>query len=94
MFHVRRDLKFASLDRRVDCVPEQHPALFQHHLILETDQIPGTKQVTVGGDKAYDMADFVADCRNLKVTPHVARNLGRPGGNANADGKGRRKCSP
>jgi hypothetical protein len=25
-------------------------------------QIPGTRQVTVGGDKAYDTADFVAEC--------------------------------
>jgi IS5 family transposase len=38
--------------------------------------------VTVGGDKAYDTADFVAECRNLKVTPHVAQNLGRLGGSA------------
>src|SRR5438876_1094173 len=37
---------------------------------------------TVGGDKAYDTADFVAECRNLKVTPHVAQNLERPGGSA------------
>ena len=29
----------------------------------------------MGGDKAYDMADFVAECRNLKVTPPVAQNL-------------------
>jgi hypothetical protein len=43
------------------------------------EQIPGTKQVTVGGEKAYDTADF-AECRNLKVTPHVAQNLERPGG--------------
>jgi hypothetical protein len=33
------------------------------------EQIPGTKQVTVGGEKAFDTADFVAECRNLKVTP-------------------------
>ena len=46
------------------------------------EQIPGTKQVTVGGDKAYDTADFVAERRNLKVTPHVAQNLERPGGSA------------
>ena len=44
--------------------------------------VAGTKQVTVGGDKAYDTADFVAECRNLKVTPHVAQNLERPGGSA------------
>jgi hypothetical protein len=46
------------------------------------EQITGTKQGTVGGDKAYDTADFVAECRNLKVTPHVAQNLERPGGSA------------
>jgi hypothetical protein len=46
------------------------------------EQIPGTRQVTVGGDKTYDTADFVAECRNLKVTPHVAQNLERPGGSA------------
>ena len=50
--------------------------------LVMLEQIPGTKQVTAGGDKAYDTADFVAECRNLKVTPHVAQNLGRPGGSA------------
>jgi IS5 family transposase len=50
--------------------------------LVMLEQIPGTKQVTVGGDKAYDTADFVAECRNLKVTPHVAQNLDRPGGSA------------
>jgi transposase len=50
--------------------------------LVMLEQISGTKQVTVGGDKAYDTADFVAECRNLKVTPHVAQNLERPGGSA------------
>src|SRR5216684_7376530 len=48
--------------------------------LVMLEQIPGTKQVTMGGDKGYDTADFVAECRNLKVTPHVAQNLERPGG--------------
>ncbi len=48
--------------------------------LMMLEQIPGTKQVTVGGDKAYDTADFVAECRNLKVTPHVTQNLERLGG--------------
>jgi len=39
-------------------------------------QIPGTRQVTGRGDKAYDTADFVAECRNLKVPPHVAKISG------------------
>ena len=46
--------------------------------LVMLEQIPGTQPVTVGGDKAYDTADFVAECRNLKVTPHVAQNLERP----------------
>lgn len=50
--------------------------------LVMLEQIPGMKQVTVGGDKAYDTADFVAECRHLKVTPHVAQNLERPGGSA------------
>ncbi len=29
---------------------------------------------TVAADKAYDTRDFVATCRELKITPHVAQN--------------------
>ena len=29
---------------------------------------------TVGGDKGYDTRDFVAGCREIGVTPHVAQN--------------------
>jgi hypothetical protein len=50
--------------------------------LMMPGKTPGTKQVTVAGDKAYDTADFVAECRNLKVTPHVAQNRKRPGGSA------------
>ena len=39
------------------------------------EQVPGTGRVTVGGDKGFDTAEFVRECRNLRVTPHVARNL-------------------
>jgi transposase len=34
----------------------------------------GRHRVTLGADKAYDVAAFVADLRGLNVTPHVARN--------------------
>jgi Transposase DDE domain len=46
------------------------------------EQIAGIGQVTVGGDKNYDTRDFVAECRNLQVTPHVAQNDQRKGGSA------------
>ena len=44
--------------------------------------LPGDKRVTVGADKAYDTKDFVAECRNMAVTPHVAQNVKRSGGSA------------
>jgi len=44
--------------------------------------IPGDQRVTVGGDKGFDTAEFVRECRHLQVTPHVARNEARPGGSA------------
>jgi transposase len=50
--------------------------------LVMLEQLPGTNPVTVGADKAYDTRDFVAECRNLKVTPHVAQNLKRSGGSA------------
>jgi len=37
-------------------------------------QRPPKKRVTLGGDKAYDTKDFVADLRACRVTPHVAQN--------------------
>jgi len=50
--------------------------------LVMLEQIPGGKQVTVGGDKGFDTRDFVAECRHLGVTPHVSQNLGRRGGSA------------
>ena len=44
--------------------------------------VPGRKRVTVGGDKGFDTAEFVRECRNMQVTPHVAQNLARRGGSA------------
>src|ERR1039458_9487967 len=34
----------------------------------------GGRRVTMGGDKGYDVQEFVADVRDLGVTPHVAQN--------------------
>ena len=38
--------------------------------------------VTVSGDEGYDTADFVAEGRNLRVTPHLAQNYRQRGGSA------------
>ncbi len=37
------------------------------------ENIPGTKKVTLAGDKGYDVKAFVQDLRKLKVTAHVAQ---------------------
>jgi len=38
------------------------------------DQLEADGRKTLGADKAYDTADFVAGCRRRSVTPHVAQN--------------------
>ena len=40
-------------------------------------ELPGRHRITVGADKGYDTAGFVASCRELGVTPHVAQNTTR-----------------
>ena len=44
--------------------------------------LPGSRQKTVAADKGYDTSDFVASCRGMNITPHVARNDKRKGGSA------------
>jgi hypothetical protein len=39
--------------------------------MIEDNAKPGS---TVGGDKNYDTADFVAGCRKRGCTPHVSQN--------------------
>jgi transposase len=50
--------------------------------LLMLEQIPGTDRATVGADKGYDTKDFIAECRHMNVTPHVAQNVNRNGGSA------------
>jgi transposase len=50
--------------------------------LLMVEQIPGTQPVTVAGDKGFDTAEFVAECRHMHATPHVAQNTRRRGGSA------------
>lgn len=50
--------------------------------LVMLEQIAGVQRVTVGADKGYDTRDFVAECRNLNVTPQVAQNSTRSGGSA------------
>jgi IS5 family transposase len=50
--------------------------------LLMIEQIPTEQRITVAADKGYDTKEFVAECRQMKVTPHVAQNTNRPGGSA------------
>lgn len=38
------------------------------------EAVPRAARATLGADKAYDTADFVADLRETGVTPHVSQN--------------------
>ena len=59
--------------------------------LVMLEKLPGNQTVTVGGDKGFDTQGFVADCRQIWVTPHVAQNHNRPGGSA-IDGRTTRHC--
>jgi|SRR5215469_10425284 transposase len=50
--------------------------------LLMLEQLPGDRRITVGGDKGFDTQDFVAECRHMNITPHVAQNESRRGGSA------------
>lgn len=54
---------------RADVHAERRAALAMIHR-----HAPGsTRRLTLGADKGYDCADFIADLRQACVTPHVAR---------------------
>jgi len=36
--------------------------------------VPGRHRITVAADKAYDTVDFVAELRQMDVTPHIAQH--------------------
>jgi hypothetical protein len=47
--------------------------------------LPGAHRVTVGADKAYDTAAFVAGAREITTTPHVTQDVtGHRGSNLDA----------
>jgi transposase len=66
------DLRVGPATGRAEC--EQGLELLQG--------VGGVHRITVAADKGYDRAEFVAGCRALNVTPHVAQNERRPGGSA------------
>lgn len=65
----------------VDCIVTPATGTAEREAALKMlAEAPQAK--TVGGDKGYDVADFVAACREQGVTPHVAQNLKHSGGSA------------
>ena len=49
-------------------------------IAMADERLPGSWRIALDADKGYDTRDFVASCRALKITPHVAQNRARPGG--------------
>jgi transposase len=46
----------------------------RHAALLMAEGLPGTHRVTLGGDKGYDVQDFISELRRMAITPHVAQN--------------------
>jgi Transposase DDE domain len=51
-------------------------------IAMADERLAGQRRITLGGDKGYDTRDFVASCRALRITPHIAQKHARPGGSA------------
>lgn len=65
----RHGLVVGSLVTRATGTAEREAAL----ALLDRHRQPG-RRVTVGADKAYDVAAFVRDLRDRRITPHIAVN--------------------
>jgi hypothetical protein len=42
--------------------------------VAMVEELADGRRITLGGDKAYDTADFITEMRRLGVTPHVSQN--------------------
>ena len=65
----RHGLVVGSLVTRATGTAEREAAL----ALVDRHHVPG-RRITLGADKAYDVAAFVEELRGRKVTPHVAVN--------------------
>jgi transposase len=71
----------ALMENRSGLIVETETTLADGHaerraaLAMINRRCPGEKRITLGADKGYDTADFVADLRAINVTPHVAAKL-------------------
>ena len=52
----------------------------RHAALAMLGDLPEGPRITLGADRGYDTKDFVADCRALEVTPHVAQHTSRSSG--------------
>jgi transposase len=71
----------ALMENRSGLIVETETTLADGHaerraaLAMIDRRCPGEKRITLGADKGYDTADFVAGLRAINVTPHVAAKL-------------------
>jgi len=49
---------------------------------LVDERLPGSRRITLAGDRGYDTHAFIASCGALTVIPHVAQNQARPSDSA------------
>ena len=60
------DLRVAAATGRAEC---------ETALAMLDDTKEHAGHITVGADKGYDTAEFVAECRAIDVVPHVAQSI-------------------
>jgi len=76
----RNGLLVRTMVTQADGTAEREAALLMAWKTVSP--LPDTRRVTLAGDKNYDTRELVAALREMKITPHVARNDKRLGGSA------------
>ena len=86
--HAGRNHQCFESSQRIEAQPRHDPSGLSHghaRALCRAGNAAGHsgKRARDGGwRQGFDTADFVLECRNMWVTPHVAQNLGRRGGSA------------
>jgi transposase len=67
----RNGLLVRTMVTQADGTAERDAALLMAWKM--TAKMPGSRRITLGGDKNYDTRDFVSTVREMQITPHVAQ---------------------
>lgn len=77
--HLVENRNHLIVDAKVEPAASVHEREVALTMLKKTSK---DRPITAGGDKGFDTRQFVRECREHGITPHVAQNTARKGGSA------------